>query len=81
MEKNLQTLYGLYSVCYSKHCCCVNTESTPVKVKNKTGCLLPSLLFNKDLETKKAFKKRGGGKMKDLREREALLLVSGDISI
>lgn len=80
MEKNLQTLYGLYS----KHCCCVNTESTPVKVKNKTGCLLPSLLFNKDLETKKAFlkkKKKKGKMMKDLREREALLLLSRDISI
>lgn len=35
----------------------INTESTAVEIKNKTGCLLPSLLFNKDLETKNEYKK------------------------
>lgn len=35
----------------------VNIESTPFKIKNKTGCLLSSLLFNNDLEAKSEYKK------------------------
>lgn len=57
----MEKIYKPYMVCIvftiANTAVSVNTESTPAKIKNKTGCLLPSLLFNKDLETKNEYKK------------------------